>query len=103
LIPGAGAIAAAISAATDVEPCVIGKPAATMFHVAAELLGSTAATTLVIGDRLDTDIAGAVAAGLPSVLVLTGVSSEAEARRGPVRPDAIFAGLPSLLAAWREQ
>jgi len=55
----------------------------------------------VIGDRLDTDIAGAIAAAMPSVLVLTGVSTREEAERGPVRPDLIFADLPALLAAWR--
>jgi len=101
LIPGAGAIMAALVAATDVEPTVIGKPAPAMFHVAAELLGASPATTLVIGDRLDTDIAGAIAAAMPSVLVLTGVSTREEAERGPVRPDLIFADLPALLAAWR--
>lgn len=101
LIPGAGAIMAALVAATDAEPLVIGKPAPTMFHVAAELLGAHPATVLVIGDRLDTDIAGAIAAGMPSALVLTGVSTRAEAEAGPVRPTAIYADLPQLLEAWR--
>ncbi|GAB4427859.1 MAG: HAD-IIA family hydrolase [Chloroflexi bacterium OHK40] len=101
LIPGAGAIMAALVAATDVEPLVIGKPAPTMFHVAAELLGAAPARTLVIGDRLDTDIAGARAAGMPSALVLTGVSTRAEAEAGPVRPDAIYPDLPALLRAWQ--
>lgn len=102
LIPGAGAITAALVAASDVQPLVIGKPAPTMFHVAAELLGSTSPATLVIGDRLDTDIGGAAAAGMPSALVLTGVSTRAEAEAGPITPAAIFADLPALLAAWRE-
>jgi 4-nitrophenyl phosphatase len=101
LIPGAGAVMAALVAATDTTPTVIGKPAPAMFHVAAEMLGASPATTLVIGDRLDTDIAGAVAAAMPSAMVLTGVSTAQEAEDGPVRPDAIFADLPELLAAWR--
>jgi 4-nitrophenyl phosphatase len=100
LIPGAGAVAAALVAATDVQPLVIGKPAPTMFRVAAELLGSTPATTLVIGDRLDTDIGGALAAGMSAALVLTGVSTRAEAEAGPVRPTAIFPDLPALLTTW---
>jgi 4-nitrophenyl phosphatase len=100
LIPGAGAIMAALVAASDTIPLVIGKPAPTMFLIAADLLGVAPAAALVIGDRLDTDIAGAVAAGMPSVLVLTGVSGRAEAVSGPVRPSAIFADLPALLAAW---
>jgi 4-nitrophenyl phosphatase len=101
LIPGAGAIMAALVAATDVEPTVIGKPAPAMFLVAAAQLGAAPAATLVIGDRLDTDIAGAIAAGMPSALVLTGVNTAAEAEAGPARPDAIFADLPALLRAWR--
>jgi 4-nitrophenyl phosphatase len=101
LIPGAGAITAAIVAATDTQPLVVGKPAPTMFYVAAAMLEAAPAATLVIGDRLDTDIAGAVAAGMPSALVLTGVSGRAEAETGPVRPTAIYADLPELLRAWR--
>lgn len=101
LIPGAGAVTAALVAATDIAPLVVGKPAPTMFHVAAAMLGAPPAATLVIGDRLDTDIAGAEAAGMPSALVLTGVSGRAEAEAGPVRPTAIYADLPALLGAWR--
>lgn len=103
LIPGAGAISAALIAATDVEPLVIGKPQPTMFQVAMELLGGTPTTTLVIGDRLDTDIAGARNAGLPSVLVLTGVSARADLAASPEQPDGVFADLPELLAAWQQQ
>lgn len=101
LIPGAGAVMAALVAATDATPTVIGKPAPAMYLVAAEMLGARPAEALVIGDRLDTDIAGAVAAAMPSALVLTGVSTRQEAEGGEVRPDAIFADLPELLAAWR--
>jgi 4-nitrophenyl phosphatase len=100
LIPGAGAITAALVAATDVTPTVIGKPAPAMFHVAAAALGARPAETLVIGDRLDTDIAGAAAAGMPSAMVLTGVNTRAEAEAYVKPPDAIFAGLPELLDAW---
>ncbi len=101
LIPGAGAVMAALVAATDAEPVVIGKPAPTMFQVAVELLGGEPATSLVIGDRLDTDIGGAINAGLPSLLVLTGVSTRAEADTGPIRPDMIYEDLPALLAEWQ--
>ncbi len=101
LIPGAGAIAAALSAATDVTPLVIGKPAPTMFLIGARMLGVTPAQTLVIGDRLDTDIAGAIVAGMPSALVLTGVSTAEEAAAGPIRPDLIVADLPDLLMRWQ--
>lgn len=102
LIPGAGAIAAALTAATDVSPLVIGKPAPTMFLIGAKMLGAPPSATLVVGDRLDTDIAGAIAAGMPSVLVLTGVSTVEEATTGPIRPDLIVADLPELLARWAD-
>jgi 4-nitrophenyl phosphatase len=66
------------------------------------LLGADPQQTLVIGDRLDTDIAGANAAGMPSVLVLTGVSTLAEANTGSVRPDLVVTDLPELLTRWQE-
>lgn len=100
LVPGAGSIMAALQAATDVEPFVVGKPQPTMFRVALELLGSTPETTVVVGDRLDTDIAGAQNAGLRSILVLSGVSNREEVAASPYQPDAVFEGLPELLAAW---
>lgn len=71
LLPGNGSLVAAMRTATDREPVVAGKPAAGVLLAAAELAG--ASRPLVIGDRLDTDIEGAVAAGMPSLLVLTGV------------------------------
>ena len=71
LLPGNGSLVAAMRTATDREPVVAGKPAAGVLLAAADLAG--ASRPLVIGDRLDTDIEGAVAAGMPSLLVLTGV------------------------------
>lgn len=100
LIPGAGAIMAAIVTATDTQPLVIGKPAPTMFLVAAEMLGVTPAQTLMIGDRLDTDIAGARAAGMCNALVLTGVSRREDLASEAIAPDMVIDGLPDLLAAW---
>lgn len=71
LLPGNGSLVAAMKTATDREPVVAGKPAAGVLRAAAELAGST--NPLVIGDRLDTDIEGAVAADMPVLMVLTGV------------------------------
>lgn len=102
LVPGAGAIMAALVAATDVTPLVIGKPAPTMFLVAAEMLGVEPQHTLMIGDRLDTDIAGANSAGMPSALVLTGVSQREDVGLGPDLPAMIITDLPELLEAWRD-
>jgi 4-nitrophenyl phosphatase len=101
LVPGAGAITAALEAATDITPLVVGKPESTIFITAASMLGVNPLQTLVVGDRLDTDIAGAANAGMASVLVLTGVSLEAEARSSDPAPDLICADLAELLSEWQ--
>lgn len=72
LLPGNGSMVAALRTATDRTPHVAGKPGAQIFHSAVTRAGLSA--PLVVGDRLDTDIAGAHAAGLPSLYVMTGVS-----------------------------
>jgi glycerol 3-phosphatase-2 len=72
-LPGNGSLVAALCAATGLRPEVIGKPEPALY--AAALADGDNAAALAVGDRLDTDIAGARAAGLPSLLVLSGVSS----------------------------
>ena len=98
LVPGNGSIVAALRAATGAEPLVAGKPAPALMRDA--LARGHFSTPLVVGDRLDTDIAGAVAAGLPSLMVLTGVSTAAEAARAnrDSRPTYIGADLRALNA-----
>jgi 4-nitrophenyl phosphatase len=75
---GNGAILAAIQAATDVAPIVVGKPEPIMYQQAIALLGVDASQVVAIGDRLNTDILGAVNAGIRSLLVLTGISTREE-------------------------
>lgn len=99
LVPGAGAMLALLQAASGVAPLVIGKPNAPMFALAMEKLGAGTATTLMVGDRYDTDIAGAAALGMLTAGVLTGVSTRAEMLAGTPPPSYIFPGLPELLAA----
>jgi glycerol-1-phosphatase len=98
LLPGNGAMVAALRAATDCAPQVAGKPEPTL--LADALARGTFRTPLVVGDRLDTDIAGANAAGLPSLLVLSGVSTAGDTVRAAVgqRPDYIAEDLRSLYA-----
>lgn len=72
LLPGNGAMVAALRAATDQEPTVAGKPARPLLDMAVDRIG--ARRPLVVGDRLDTDIAGARAVGFDSLLVLSGVA-----------------------------
>jgi glycerol 3-phosphatase-2 len=97
LWPGAGALLAVITATTGAEPEIIGKPFPPLFASAARRVG--ASRPLVIGDRLDTDIAGANACGWDSLLVVTGVSSRgdlATADRGD-RPTFVADDLRALL------
>jgi HAD superfamily hydrolase (TIGR01450 family) len=97
ILPGNGALVAALATALEREPdVVVGKPHPQLFTAAARHAG--ASTPLVVGDRLDTDIEGAHRAGLDSLLVLTGVDSEAEAVVAPAqrRPTYLGADLAAL-------
>jgi HAD superfamily hydrolase (TIGR01457 family) len=80
-LPGNGSLVAALRAATGTEPVVAGKPATPLMDEAKR--SADAQNPLVVGDRLDTDIAGAVAAGLDSLLVLSGVSTARELLDAP--------------------
>jgi HAD superfamily hydrolase (TIGR01457 family) len=95
LWPGGGAILAAVTTATGATPTVVGKPSRPMFEAAAEETG--ARRPLVIGDRLDTDIAGAVAMGWDSLLVLTGASRVEDLPTSPALPTFVATGLAALL------
>jgi 4-nitrophenyl phosphatase len=103
LVPGNGSLLAAIQAATDTTPTVIGKPEKAMFETALERLGTRPEQTLMIGDRQETDIVGAKLAGLKAALVLTGTTTAAESDASDEPPDAIFDSLAGLHAAWVEQ
>jgi 4-nitrophenyl phosphatase len=78
-IPGAGAWYAVVVTATDVEPIVAGKPFPFLMDLSLERLGTSKEETLVVGDRLETDIAAGQAVGCPTALVLSGVSSREQA------------------------
>jgi glycerol-1-phosphatase len=91
LLPGNGALVAALRTALDREPdVVIGKPEPTLFRWAARRAG--AARPLVVGDRLDTDIDGALNAGMDSLLVLTGVDTAEVAHARPSRRRPTYVG-----------
>jgi 4-nitrophenyl phosphatase len=96
-VPGNGALLAALRAASGREPTIVGKPEPHLFRVALERLGTPAERTVVVGDRLDTDILGGTRAGLRTALVLTGVTRREELSAASLRPDWIFEGLPDLL------
>ncbi|MCY3976963.1 MAG: HAD-IIA family hydrolase [Chloroflexi bacterium] len=99
LVPGAGSIIALIEAASGQSPTIIGKPDRGMFDAALRQLGARPEETLMIGDRIGTDIAGAQMLGLQTALVMTGVETEESLRASDVQPDMVFAGLPELIEA----
>jgi HAD superfamily hydrolase (TIGR01450 family) len=98
LVPGAGAIVGALRGMGFAAEHVVGKPSPVAFEVALDLLGLPASRVLMIGDRLDTDIAGAQAAGLDSALVLSGIDSLDGIARGGVHPTWIAASFADLCA-----
>jgi 4-nitrophenyl phosphatase len=100
LVPGTGSLIAALQAATDRQPVIIGKPGRPMFQAALDVLDSPAAQTVMIGDRLDTDIQGAQEAGLKTILVFSGVTTADELAGAQMWPDVAYDGLPELLKAW---
>ena len=96
LWPGAGALLAVVTTTTGAEAEIVGKPFAPLFESARTRVGGT--RPLVIGDRLDTDIAGAQALGWDSLLVLTGVSSREDVATSAWRPTYVAEDLGGLLA-----
>lgn len=103
LLPGNGANLAALQAATDVEPVVIGKPSRLMFQFALERLGATPEQSAMIGDRLDTDVLGGQRAGLTTILLLSGVTTSASLAESPVQPDLVFDDIAALTRAWSRE
>lgn len=99
LAPGAGSIVAALKAATEQQPIAIGKPHPPLFEAALGVLRSAPENTLMIGDRLNTDIAGAQALGLKTALVLTGVATRQDIITSGIQPDGVYDDLVALMDA----
>jgi len=88
--PDCGSIVAIIEKATNKKPYIVGKPNALMMMIAKKKLGSHSSETLMIGDRMDTDIVVGIEAGMRTCLVLSGVSSMQTLEQFPYRPHYIF-------------
>lgn len=101
-LPGAGSILALLATATGVQPQVIGKPNRGMFDQALQRLGVQPHEALMVGDRYDTDIQGAVPLGLLTAGVLTGVTTMAEWERANPKPTYVVPGLPELLSLFQQ-
>ncbi len=88
--PAAGSLLAPIEKATGKPPFIVGKPNAIMMTIARKILGAHSEDTIMIGDRMDTDILGGLESGMKTCLVLSGVSTEKTVEQFSYRPDYIF-------------
>ena len=100
IIPGNGALLALLETATDVKPIVMGKPEPVLYEMALKRLRAVPDQTLVLGDRLETDILGAVRLNLKSALVLSGVTTRAELAASDYQPDRVFDDIADLTRQW---
>ena len=90
LIPATGALAALIAEATGVKPYFIGKPNPLMMRTALRRLNGHSESSVMIGDRMDTDIVAGTEAGIQTILVLTGVTKREQVDRFPYKPTIIL-------------
>jgi NagD protein len=96
-MPATGAVAALIERATGRSPYFVGKPNPLMMRGALNALGAHSETTLMIGDRMDTDVHSGIEAGLQTILVLSGISTKASAERYPYRPTMVIDSIADLI------
>lgn len=89
LVPACGAVAALIERASGVGAFYVGKPNPLMMRTAINYLGAHSETTVMVGDRMDTDIVAGVASGMETILVLSGVTDRAAVARYPYQPSWI--------------
>lgn len=100
IIPGAGSLLAAIETATSVKPIVIGKPEVVLYEMALKRMGASIEETVALGDRLETDILGAVRLNMKSILVLSGVTTAEELAASDYQPDWVFRDISDLVMHW---
>ena len=88
-LPATGSVAAMITKATGAQPYFVGKPNPMMFRSAMNRISAHSETTVMIGDRMDTDVVAGIEAGLETLLVLTGSTRAADIARFPYRPTRV--------------
>lgn len=96
-LPATGSVAALISRATGVEPYFVGKPNPLMMRSALNAIDAHSETAAMVGDRMDTDVVSGLEAGMHTVLVLTGITTRADAERFPYRPSRIVESIANLI------
>ncbi len=89
IAPGAGSIISPVESASGIAPVIIGKPEKYLYQLALTRSGSRPEETLMLGDRLETDILGAQRSGIRNGLVLTGIASREDGENWNPKPDMI--------------
>ena len=89
MLPATGSVAALISAATGHQPYFVGKPNPLMMRSALNRIDAHSESTVMIGDRMDTDVVAGLEAGMRTVLVLTGITHGPDVDRFPFRPSRV--------------
>jgi NagD protein len=102
-LPATGSVAALISRATGIEPYFVGKPNPLMMRYALNQIGAHSESTVMIGDRMDTDIVAGLEAGMYTVLVLTGLTNRDEVDHFPYRPSRVVDSVADLLAELEDE
>ncbi|NPV84932.1 MAG: HAD family hydrolase [Anaerolineae bacterium] len=97
LVPACGSLAALIEKATGRAPFFIGKPNPLMMRSAMNYLGVHSEDTVMVGDRMDTDIVAGIMSGMETILVLTGVTSPDTLRSFPYRPSRIISSIKEII------
>jgi NagD protein len=97
IVPATGAVAALISSATGIAPFFIGKPNPLMMRTALNTLEAHSEESILIGDRMDTDIIAGTESGLETILVLTGVTRREDITRYPYRPIHIVESVAEIM------
>jgi NagD protein len=92
-LPATGSVAALITKATGVEPYFVGKPNPMMFRSAMNRIHAHSESTMMVGDRMDTDVVAGIEAGLDTILVLSGVTKIEDIERFPFRPGRVLEGI----------
>ncbi|MEI7885012.1 MAG: HAD-IIA family hydrolase [Clostridia bacterium] len=103
LVPEAGMTLAALTAAVPIQPIMLGKPEKFFFELAASLVENSVKHIAMLGDRLDTDIAGANAVGFTSILICTGVDNQASVESKNIHPDYLVEDLMELMKIWDDE
>ena len=100
--PGTGMVIGALQFTSGKVPTVMGKPEAAIYQTAMKRFNADPADTLMVGDRLNTDILGANRLGIATAMVLTGVNSREDAVFGEIKPDMIYEDITALLQALQD-